>query len=77
MKHSDSSGSEKMMMRTDHMAYMDGMDYSHDIFDRVIAKLIHMTLWNTANQTVRAIKWIGAVSDDSKRHCYLQQLINT
>ena len=47
----ESSVSEKMRLRTDHMAYMDGMEIiPHDTFDRVIAEINSYTIWYTANQ---------------------------
>ena len=58
VKHMESSGSEKMRMRTDHMAYMDGMEIiHHDTFDRVISEMnSYNPLAYSESDVVRAIK---------------------
>ena len=68
VKHMESSGSEKMMLRTDHMAYMDGMEIiPHDIFDRVIAEInSYNPLVYSESDVVRAIKSDRCSIDDFK-----------
>ena len=68
VKHMESSGSEKMRLRTDHMAYMDGMEIiPHDIFDRVIAEInSYNPLVYSESDVVRAIKSDRCSIDDFK-----------
>ena len=68
VKHMESSGSEKMRLRTDHMTYMDGMEIiPHDIFDRVIAEInSYNPLEYSESDVVRAIKSDRCSIDDFK-----------
>ena len=68
VKHVESSGSEKMRLRTDHMTYMDGMEIiPHDIFDRVIAEInSYNPLEYSESDVARAIKSDGCSIDDFK-----------
>lgn len=68
VKHMESSGSEKMRLRTDHMTYMDGMEIiPHDIFDRVIAEInSYNPLVYSESDVVRAIKSDRCSIDDFK-----------
>lgn len=64
----ESSVSEKMRLRTDHMAYMDGMEIiPHDTFDRVIAEInSYNPLVYSESDVVRAIKSDRCSIDDFK-----------
>ena len=64
----ESSVSEKMRLRTDHMAYMDGMEIiPHDTFDRVIAEInSYNHLVYSESDVVRAIKSDRCSIDDFK-----------
>ena len=68
VKRMESSGSEKMRLRTDHMTYMDGMEIiPHDIFDRVIAEInSYNPLVYSESDVVRAIKSDRCSIDDFK-----------
>ena len=68
VKHMESSGSEKMRLRTDHMTYMDGMEITpHDTFDRVIAEInSYNPLVYSESDVVRAIKSDRCSIDDFK-----------
>ena len=68
VKHMESSGSEKMSLRTYHMTYMDGMEIiPHDTFDRVIAEInSYNPLVYSESDVVRAIKSDRCSIDDFK-----------
>ena len=68
VKHMESSGSEKMRLRTDHMAYMEGMEIiTHDTFERVISEMnSYNPLEYSEADVERAIKADSCSIDDFK-----------